>query len=214
MLFLRGMARSGKLRVALPLAVMRGMEAGMTTTENPLAGWVPPQRPGPLTKAGRYVGLHPLSAEHVPALYAVNSVDDAIWDYLFCGPFPTESDYGQWVEGAVAANDPCYHCVTDLATGQPGGVASLMRIDPGAGSVEVGGICFAPVLQRTRAASEAIYLFAEHVFSLGYRRFEWKCNALNIPSRRAAQRFGFLLRACFAITWWSRDATGTRPGLP
>ena len=124
-------------------------------------------------------------------------MDDAIWDYLPYGPFPDEGAYAAWVAQAAAGDDPLFFALTDRAGTSPGGVASLMRIAPEAGSIEVGHICLSPGLQRTRAASEAIFLFAEWVFAAGYRRFEWKCDALNRPSRRAAERFGFSFEGVF-----------------
>lgn len=163
----------------------------------PVVGWQAPEQVRAVRLQGRAVRLEPLTVEHSATLHAANSVDDTIWDYLPYGPFGDEAAYRAWVASVVAADDPCFHCLIDVKTGKPGGVASLMRINPAAGSVEVGHICFAPVLQRTLAASEAIYLFAEHVFELGYRRFEWKCNALNAGSRRAAQRFGFSFEGVF-----------------
>jgi RimJ/RimL family protein N-acetyltransferase len=146
---------------------------------------------------GRYLRLEPLVPGHAAALHAANRVDDAIWDYLPYGPFATEAAYRAWVTGVAARPDPLFFALVDRAAGTPGGVASLMRIAPEAGSIEVGHICLAPALQRTRAASEMIYLFAEWVFREGYRRFEWKCDALNRPSRRAAERCGFSYEGVF-----------------
>ena len=163
----------------------------------PLPGWAPPPRPGRMRLTGRYVGLEPLGVGHAAALFAANRVDDAIWDYLPYGPFPDEGAYAAWVAQAAAGDDPLFFALTDRSGTSPGGVASLMRIAPEAGSIEVGHICLAPGLQRTRAASEAIFLFAEWVFAAGYRRFEWKCDALNRPSRRAAERFGFSFEGVF-----------------
>ena len=96
-----------------------------------------------------------------------------------------------------------FFALVDRATGQPGGVAALMRITPEAGTIEVGHICLAPAMQRSPAASEMVSLFAAHVFGLGYRRFEWKCNARNIASRRAAQRSGSPMRGCSGRRRWS-----------
>ena len=132
-----------------------------------------------------------------PALFAANRADDAIWDYLPYGPFADEAAYRAWVEGVAGKPDPLFFALTDRAVGTPAGVASLMRISPEAGSIEVGHICLSPALQRTRAASEMIFLFADWVFREGYRRFEWKCDSLNRPSRRAAQRFGFSFEGVF-----------------
>jgi RimJ/RimL family protein N-acetyltransferase len=162
-----------------------------------LPDWRPPPWPGPMRLAGRYVRLDPLAPAHAPALHAANRADDAIWDYLGYGPFASEAEYRAWVERMAGKPDPLFFALTDLARGSPAGVASLMRIEPEQGTIEVGHICLAPALQRTRAASEAIFLFADWVFREGYRRFEWKCNALNRASRRAAQRFGFSFEGVF-----------------
>ena len=162
-----------------------------------LTGWTPPPRPERAPLVGRWLRLEPLAAAHVPALHAANSADDRIWDWLSYGPFGSEAVYGEWVAAALQADDPMFFALVDRATGEPGGVAALMRITPEAGTIEVGHICLAPALQRSRVASEMVSLFATHVFGLGYRRFEWKCNAGNIASRRAAQRFGFSFEGVF-----------------
>ncbi len=162
-----------------------------------LEGWTPPPWPGPMRLEGRFLRLEPLGPGHAGALYAANRVDDAIWDYLPYGPFRTEADYAGWVATMAGKADPLFFALIDRATGAPGGVASLMRITPEAGSIEVGHICLSPRMQRTPAASEMIFLFADWVFREGYRRFEWKCDALNRPSRRAAQRFGFSFEGIF-----------------
>jgi len=163
----------------------------------PVPDWVPPPWPGPMRLEGRYARLEPLAPGHAPALFAANRADDAIWDYLPYGPFDDEAGYAAWVTQAAGKADPLFFAATDLARGTPAGVMSLMRITPEAGSIEVGHICFAPALQRTRAATETIFLLAEWVFREGYRRFEWKCDALNRPSRRAAERFGFSFEGVF-----------------
>ncbi len=163
----------------------------------PVPNWSPPPWPGPMRLEGRYARLEPLAPGHAPALFAANRADDAIWDYLPYGPFADEAGYAAWVTQAAGKADPLFFAVTDLAAGTPAGVMSLMRITPEAGSIEVGHICFAPALQRTRAASETIFLLADWVFREGYRRFEWKCDALNRPSRRAAERFGFSFEGVF-----------------
>ncbi|MFO1104710.1 MAG: GNAT family protein [Amaricoccus sp.] len=146
---------------------------------------------------GRFVRLEPLGADHAAALHAANQADAAIWDYLPYGPFDSEADYAAWLARMAAGRDPLFFALVDQATGQPGGVASFLRITPESGSIEVGHICLAPVLQRTAAASEAIFLMADWAFANGYRRFEWKCDALNRPSRRAAERFGFSYEGIF-----------------
>lgn len=162
-----------------------------------LPDWTPPPWPGPMRLEGSFTRLEPLGSEHAPALYAANRESDAIWDYLPYGPFDDEAAYAAWVASVAARPDPLFFAVVDRATGEPGGVMSFLRIMPDSGSIEVGHICLAPRLQRTRAASEAIFLLAEWVFREGYRRFEWKCDALNRPSRRAAERFGFSYEGVF-----------------
>ena len=163
----------------------------------PVSDWTPPPWPGPMKLEGRYARLEPLTPALAPALHAANRADDAIWDYLPYGPFADEAAYAAWVTQAAGKADPLFFAVTDRAGGTPGGVMSLMRITPEAGSIEVGHVCFAPSLQRTRAAGETIFLLASWVFREGYRRFEWKCDALNRPSRRAAERFGFSWEGVF-----------------
>jgi RimJ/RimL family protein N-acetyltransferase len=146
---------------------------------------------------GATVRLEPLAIGHAADLHAANAADDAIWDYLPYGPFRELGVYSAWLEGIAGREDPIFFALIDRAAGQPGGVAGLMRIAPAVGSIEVGHICLAPRLQRTTAASEAIFLFADWVFGSGYRRFEWKCDARNLASRRAAQRFGFSYEGVF-----------------
>jgi len=164
----------------------------------PLADWTPPPVPDGRTKlAGRFVTLEPLASAHAPALHAAYVADHAIWDWLPYGPFPSKAAYQAWVDRMVAGEDPRFYALHDSATGEPGGVMSYLRITPAAGSVEIGHICLSPALQRTPAATEAVFLMADWAFRAGYRRFEWKCNALNTPSRRAAQRFGFSYEGVF-----------------
>lgn len=160
-------------------------------------GFVPPPMPGPMTLTGRYVTLAPLGVADAPALDAANRVSDSIWDYLPYGPFPDLAAYAAWVASVADRPDPRFYTLTPTGADGPQGVASLMRAFPEHGTIEVGHICFAPALQRTPAASEMIYLFADWVFAAGYRRFEWKCDALNLPSRRAAERFGFAFEGVF-----------------
>ncbi len=162
-----------------------------------LPDWQAPAHPGAVAIEGAYVRLEPLGPGHVPALHAANRTDDRIWDWLGYGPFATEAGYGAWVASVAGQRDPVFFALIDRATGRPGGVASLMRIEASQGVAEVGNICLAPAMQRTRAASEMVYLLARQLFGLGYRRFEWKCNALNLPSRRAAERFGFSFEGVF-----------------
>jgi len=123
--------------------------------------------------------------------------DAANWTYLFEGPFQDHATFDTWLTSAAAGTDPQFQAVVDRVTDRAIGIMSLMRIDPVNGVIEVGNIHFSPLLQRTVPATEAVYLLMRHVFGdLGYRRFEWKCDALNAPSRRAAERFGSASKAC------------------
>src|SRR4029079_8974291 len=119
------------------------------------------------------------------------------WTYLAYGPFESVEAYTHWATGAAATTDPLFHAIVDLATSRAVGVASYLRIDPASGSIEVGHINYSPLLQRTPAPTEAMYLMMQRVFELGYRRYEWKCDALNARSRAAAQRYGFSFEGIF-----------------
>ena len=159
----------------------------------PVPGWIPPPAPPRASMVGDYCRVEPLDADrHAASLHAANRLDaeGRNWTYLSVGPFDRLDDYRAWARDAAAGGDPMFFAVIDKAGGHAVGVASYMRIDPPKGSIEVGHINFSPPLQRTRAATEALYLMIAQVFALGYRRFEWKCDALNEPSRRAAIRLG------------------------
>jgi RimJ/RimL family protein N-acetyltransferase len=120
------------------------------------------------------------------------------WTYLPYGPFNDRADYHAWVEQIAKADDPFFHAIVDRSTKKAIGVASLMRIDPLNGVIEVGHINYSPLLQGTSAATEAMFLLMRRVFDeLGYRRYEWKCNSLNGPSRAAALRLGFQYEGLF-----------------
>lgn len=164
----------------------------------PVPGWTPPARPANEVLEGRYVRLEPLSAQtHAAFLYTSYVGNDAVWDYLPYGPFSSAALYHKWVREMSERPDPYFLAIKDLETGQYGGVASYLRIDPDAGSIEVGHINLSPQLQRTRAATEAMFLMMQWAFDAGYRRYEWKCDALNMPSRRAAQRLGLSYEGIF-----------------
>lgn len=164
----------------------------------PVPGWTPPRRPDWAAREGRWVRLERLDPErHAAALFAANRADDRIWDYLPYGPFAAEAAYRDWAAGMAGRDDPCFYALIDRGTGLAGGVASYLRIDPAAGSIEVGHINLAPVLQGSRAATEAMYLMMGWAFAAGYRRYEWKCDALNRPSRRAAERLGLSFEGVF-----------------
>jgi RimJ/RimL family protein N-acetyltransferase len=163
-------------------------------------GWTAPPFPPREPMVGRTCRLEPLdAAAHAAQLHEANrrDRDGANWTYLPYGPFETLDAYATWAAAVAAAADPQFYAVIDLATGKPVGVASYLRIDPVAGSIEVGHIHYSPLLQRTVAATEAMYLMMKRAFDLGYRRYEWKCNALNAPSRAAAMRLGFSYEGIF-----------------
>lgn len=160
--------------------------------------WTAPPWPGVAALQGQYVRLEPLSPDrHAKALFDAYKGHDALWDYMAYGPFVTFENYREWMARTVAQADSVFFAVRTLETGQVGGVTSFLRIKPAAGSIEVGHINYAPILQQTRAATEAMALMMGWVFDAGYRRYEWKCDALNMASRRAAQRLGFSYEGVF-----------------
>lgn len=163
----------------------------------PVPDWVAPRAPDAAQIEGRHVRLERLEERHAHLLFRANIEDDAIWDYLPYGPFPSEVGYLRWVKDAAASTDPVYYAVIDLQTGHPVGVLSFLRITPPVGVIELGHICMSPRIQRSRAATEAMILMIAWAFEAGYRRFEWKCDTLNIPSRRAAQRLGLSYEGTF-----------------
>ncbi|WP_112312041.1 GNAT family N-acetyltransferase [Pseudogemmobacter bohemicus] len=163
-----------------------------------LPGWTPPPMPAGLAPEGRLVRLEPLSAwQHAAELHDSFAGDDRLWDYMGYGPFASAADYHRWAEAAQGSTDPYYLVLRDLETGRAGGIASFLRIAPESGVVEVGHICISPALQRGPVVTEAMHLMMGWAFRAGYRRYEWKCNALNLPSRRAAQRLGFGFEGVF-----------------
>ncbi len=163
-----------------------------------VAGWTVPPRPGPDVMQGQHVRLERLDpARHAADLHRANKADDAIWDYLPYGPFADEAGYRGWADGMAGLADPFFYTLCDPVTGRAGGVASYLRITPEAGSIEVGHINLSPSLQRTPAATEAMALMMGWAFDAGYRRYEWKCDALNLPSRRAAERLGLSYEGVF-----------------
>jgi RimJ/RimL family protein N-acetyltransferase len=166
----------------------------------PLPGWHPPPRPGRTALEGTWSRLEPLDPErHARALHEANALDTSGHNgtYLPVGPFATFEAYDAWLRGVAAGHDPLFFTLVDPALARPVGVASYLRIDPPAGSIEVGHINFSPLAQRTRAATESMFLMMREAFRLGYRRYEWKCDALNAPSRAAAERFGFTFEGIF-----------------
>jgi len=171
----------------------------MSLPANSLApGWQPPPFPPAKTLEGRYCRLEPIDpARHLDDIWAANQGHDRIWQWMPADPPESRGAYGALLAMMQAKPGIVPYAVIDLADGKAKGHLWLMEIRPEHGVFEVGYITYSPALQRTRVATEAIYLCGEYGFSLGYRRFEWKCNDLNEPSKRAALRFGFQYEGLF-----------------
>ena len=160
--------------------------------------WQPPPLPRGAPMEGRYARLERLEADtHAALLYKAFDGHDRVWDYMPAGPFASAAQFHRWMREATAQPDILFHAIKDLDRGAHGGFAAYLRMKPQAGSIEVGFIALAPQLQRSRAATEAMYLMMKWAFEAGYRRYEWKCDALNTASRRAAQRLGFSYEGVF-----------------
>lgn len=166
-----------------------------------LSNWKGARRPDRTVLDGRYTRLEPLD----PALHGTDLLESAQqpggddrFRYLFEEPPPDAAAFQPWLDQAAASTDPLFYAVIDKSTGRAEGRQSLMRITPEHGVIEIGHILWGPAIARTRVCTEALYLFAAHAFDeLGYRRFEWKCNDLNAPSKRAAGRFSFTHEGVF-----------------
>lgn len=166
----------------------------------PVVNWLPPVHPPLDPMAGRFCRLEPLDvARHAADLQRANMLDaeHRNWTYLPYGPFETLEGYAAWAAGVAVLSDPQFWAIVDSENGKAVGVAAYLRIDQKAGSIEVGHINYSPLLQRRPAATEAMYLMMRRAFRSGYRRYEWKCDALNAPSRRAAERLGFSYEGLF-----------------
>ncbi|CUH66139.1 hypothetical protein TG4357_02255 [Thalassovita gelatinovora] len=171
---------------------------GQTKTDAALRNWKTPPAPTGAVLEGRYARLEKLSADrHAALLYRSFEGHDAVWDYLPYGPFHSAAAYHRWMRDVTQDDDPLFYAIRDSETGRFGGVASYLRITPGMGVIELGHINLSPALQKTRAATEAFFLMMKWAFDQGYRRFEWKCDAGNIGSRRAAQRLGLSYEGIF-----------------
>ena len=163
-----------------------------------VAGWTAAARPAGAVLEGDTVRLEPMEPDaHAADLHRAFSGHEALWDYMPYGPFTSAAGYHRWAKDSASGQDPYFYVLRDKATGHCGGLASYLRITPEHGSIEVGHICLSPEIQRGRAATEAMFLMMDWAFGAGYRRYEWKCNALNMPSRRAAQRLGFSFEGIF-----------------
>lgn len=167
---------------------------------NPIPGWSPPPFPEREVIEGRYCRLEPLEPEiHAVDLHLANSVDTEgrNWTYLPVGPFQSAEDYRLWLNTIFMGKDPMFFAIVQRGSEKPLGIASFMRITPAAGSIEVGHIHFSERMKQSPLATESMYLMMKKVFDLGYRRYEWKCDSLNAPSRAAAARFGFKYEGIF-----------------
>ncbi len=163
--------------------------------------WTAASRPDHTPIEGQYCRLEALDAErHSAELFeAFSSGNNAgLWTYMPVGPFETEQELRIWMTGASQSKDPLFYTLIEQASGKAVGFASYLRIAPEHGVIEVGFIAFSPRLQKTRVATEVMFLMMQHAFNtLGNRRYEWKCDALNAPSRAAALRFGFTYDGLF-----------------
>ena len=176
----------------------------------PVGDWAPPPRPPREPLTGRFCRVEPLNPDrHGKDLFAANALDTqgAMWTYLPYGPFPTLETYHHWLRENCQTHDPLFYAIIDVATAHAAGVAAYLRIAPDAGSIEVGHVAYSPLLQRTPAATEAMFLMMRRAFQLGYRRYEWKCDAFNVKSRAAAERLGFSFEGVFrqAIVYRGRN---------
>ncbi|HEX8590915.1 GNAT family protein [Pseudomonas sp.] len=166
-----------------------------------LTHWQPAKLPDTRTLQGRFIRLEKLNAaRHGNGLWEAlegPAADRKLWDYLFVGPFRERSAFDDYLAGLEVSTDPWFYTVIDQQTGAIDGFLSLMSIVPSAGRIEIGHVTFGASMQRTPKATEAVYLLAKESFALGNRRLEWKCNADNARSKRAAERFGFSFEGTF-----------------
>lgn len=165
----------------------------------PVYSWTAPPIPDLTEIKGQFCELKKLNAEvHGKDLYQANLEDsDANWTYMPYGPFESEIDYMNWLESVENSEDTIFFAILDARTQKAVGLAAYLRISPSQGSIEVGHLKFSPLMQRTPISTEAMYLMMRYAFSLGYRRYEWKCNDFNEPSKKAALRLGFTFEGVF-----------------
>lgn len=166
-----------------------------------IAHWTPRQRPARRSFAGSYVEIEPLDASyHGDGLYAVSSVPDSerLFRWLPDRPPESRQAFQPWLDRAEKSEDPLFFTIVDKKSGEIAGRQTFLRIDANNGGIEIGNIYWGPAMAKTPAATESLFLFARYAFDeLGYRRFEWKCDSDNLPSRRAAERFGFVFEGIF-----------------
>ena len=176
----------------------------------PVVNWLPRPYPSGVALEGRYCRVERLDERrHLKSLYAVVADDDAsAWTYMPYGPFDNETAFRSWFAASCSQSDPLFSAIVDEASSKVKGFASYLRIAPNVGAIEVGNVYFSRSLRRSSVATEAMFLMMRHVFDdLGYRRYEWKCDSLNAPSRAAALRFGFTFEGIFrqAIVYKGRN---------
>jgi len=191
--------RSGEALARVAGTALRSNEFGQPIGLD-LTGWKSPPAPLPHELNGRYCQLQPLcEAAHGRSLFAAFAADvrGVNWTYMPYGPFAAYADFSSWLGWACEATDPLFFAIVDTGSGRAAGFASYLNIDAANGTIEVGHIHYSEELKRTRAATEAMYLLMKHAFDLGYRRYEWKCDALNRPSRAAGRRLGFRFEGLF-----------------
>lgn len=177
----------------------------MTNTINELGqpvgfaveNFIAPSRPNINFLTGNYARVEPISITHVSSLYDAFSIDSKgiNWTYMPYGPFADSVEFAEWAKSTCFREDPKFYTI--FLDDNPAGLASYLRIEPQVGCIEIGHIHLSPLLQRTRTGTEALLLMIKWVFDAGYRRLEWKCDALNAPSRCAAQRLGFSFEGIF-----------------
>ena len=171
----------------------------MTQPIGPAVDATPARPPGPVELTGRYCRVVKLDALcHGEDLWRAYQGDDRLWTYFPAGPFQDERGFAKWIDERASLPDPYSYAVVDLDRGIASGILALLEIRPAMRVIEMGGVIYGQALQRTRAATEAQYLMARYAFEvLGYRRYEWKCDALNARSGRAAERLGFTFEGIF-----------------
>ena len=162
----------------------------------PLPDWKPATLPPREITRGRYCQLQPLQSAHAGWLWDAIEEAPELWTYMSVGPFQSGGDFLRWIEAQSAREDMTFFAICDLE-GKPLGLCAYLRLDLANGSIEIGNILFAPQLQRTVAATEAMFLLMRAVFQCGFRRYEWKCNSLNKASKNAARRLGFKFEGTF-----------------
>ena len=170
----------------------------------PLPGWKPPPLPPHEAVEGRWARLEPLDPKrHAASIYRGVSMDPEgrNWTYSPAGPFSGLVDFAAWLRGVSSSEIPMWFAIVDRSCREALGIASYFEADPPNGVIEIGGVHFPEPLKRTVAATEAMYLMLRTVFDLGYRRCEWRCDALNGPSRAAAERLGFSFEGIFRQHW-------------